>query len=288
MQSLSPAVFATFAALAALRAGPVEHAIVAAMRLSENPNYSWVATIVDDARTYDIVGQANAAGYTRVRMPLINSLRRRLGRSATDTEIDFIFRGNTSCVIKSEQGWLTPHELPSPPEADAQADRVVSPTGQSGIAGSRSISGGLMKGVLIRQPVPAPGDAGDRPRAYSNLQLGLSRPHEELGVLVSSHTDFRVEGDVASGTLTELGAALLLVRDGQTEVAPLRAAGTFKLWLRDGHVVRYHVRLSGVLQVTTPAGRQEVAVTQTADTILKEFGTTRVDVPDEARHKLGP
>jgi hypothetical protein len=134
---------------------------------------------------------------------------------------------------------------------------------------------------------PPPSDENDPKRSYSNLQLGLSLPHEELGIIVSSHASLNVEDGVAAGTLTELGAQLLLVRDGQKELTPLRGAGTFKLWLRQGSVEKYQVRLEGIIQVDTPNGRRQLAVTQTTDTLLKNVGTTEVNVPDEAIRKLG-
>jgi hypothetical protein len=269
-----------------VHAGPKEAAILAMMRLSDQPSYSWVATISDDARTYDINGKTSKAGFTRVKMPVINSVRRRLGRSVTDTQIDVIFRGNVACVLETDEGWKRPEELPPPPETDPEFERIVSPTGPLGVANSRSISGGIMKGAVIRKRGPQPGDGEDRERGYSNLQLAISHPHEELAVIVGSHLEFKPEGDVISGTLTDLGAQLLLVRDGQKEITPVRAAGTFKLWLRDGMVAKYQVRLQGVLTVDTPNGRRQIEVHQSTDTVLKDVGATLVDVPVQARTKL--
>jgi hypothetical protein len=270
----------------ALHAGPRESAIMATMRLSDQPSYSWVATVSDDARTYDIIGKTSKSGFTQVKMPVINAIRRRLGRSVTDTQIELIFRGNVACVIATDEGWLRPEELPPPPEMDPEFERIVSPTGPIGVSGSRSISGGIIKGATIRKTARTPGDDADRERGYSNLQLAISHPHEELGVIVGSHVDFNVEGDVVSGTLTDMGAQLLLVRDGQKEIVPLRASGTFKLWLRDGLVAKYQVRLQGVLSVDTPSGRRQIEVHQSTDTVLKDIATTKVDVPTQARTKL--
>ena len=268
--------------VAALHGGPTDAAIMAAVRLSEKSNYSWVATVSDDARTYDIDGKTVRGGFTRVKMPAINTVRRRLGRSVTDTRIDMIFRGNVACVIETEKGWLTPDELP-PPE-DAEGDLLLIPaTGHAPIGGSTR--GGLGRTTVVRRgKQPDPREREER--RYSNLQLAISHPHEELGVIVGSHQEFNVDGDVVTGTLTDLGAQLLLVRDGQKDITPLRAAGTFKLWLRDGLVAKYQVRLEGVLSVDTPNGRRQVEVHQTTDTIVKDVGTTTVDVPAQARVKL--
>ena len=41
--------------------------------------------------------------------------------------------------------------------------------------------------------------------AARNLQLGISHPHEELGVIVGSHRELAIDGHVVSGVLTRLG-----------------------------------------------------------------------------------
>lgn len=263
-----------------MRGGPAESAIMATMRLSEKPNYSWVTVVSDDARTYDIDGKTVRGGFTRVKMPVINSVRRRLGRSVTDTRIDMIFKGNVACVIETDEGWMTPEELPPPPETED--DILFSPaTGHSPLG-----AGSLAKATVIRRGNKRPDPRENEERNYSNLQLAISPPHEELGVIVGSHQDFKVEGEVVTGTLTDLGAQLLLVRDGQKEIVPLRAAGTFKLWLRDGLVSKYQVRLEGVLTIDTPRGRRQVQVHQISDTTVKDVGTTTFEVPMQARNKL--
>jgi hypothetical protein len=274
---------------AVARGGPAESAIMAAMRLSDQPNYSWVATVLDDARTYDIHGKTNRDGYSRVKMPMINSVRRRLGRSVMDTDIEAIFKGNQRCVLHTDEGWKKVDELPwyteeEPPDFGGVRTSPRGGKPSMGIpAGTHipsSSSIGAHRGSSRR------GSDDEEPR-YSNLQLGITHPHEDLGVIVSSHQDWVVDADGVSGTLTDLGAQLLLVRDGQKEIEPRRAAGTFKLWIRDGMVVKYTVKLEGVLSVQTKMGRRNVEVHQTVNTTLKDIGTTRFEVPDEARRKLG-
>lgn len=282
MQRLLPVCLVAWLAVSPpLAAGPVESAIVAIMRLGEKPSYSWVTTVTDDARTYDIEGRTARAGFTRVRMPVVNSLRRRLGRSVTDTQVELVFRGNVDCVIATEQGWRRPDDLPHVGEEE-EPDLSGGPLAAT-VPGGGIVSGGGVGGTV--RPRRARSRERDE-RNYSNLQLGLSHPHEELAVIVSSHQDLVVEGDAVSGTLTDLGAQLLLVRDGQKEIAPLRASGRFKLWLRDGLVAKYHVRLEGVIEVDTGKGRRRIEVNQSAETIVKDVGTTVFDVPEEARRQL--
>jgi hypothetical protein len=268
------------------RAGPTESAIMAAMRLSDQPNYSWVATISDDARTYDIAGKTVRGGFTRVKMPIINSVRRQLGRSVTDTDVDIIFHGNVACVIQTENGWRKPDELSTYDSGDPESPHLPGATGHAPLLGARPTAGGAIRGSIIRAPTTA-SSRNTVERAYSNLQPGISHPHEELAVIVGSHQVLTVEGDVVTGALTDLGAQLLLVHDGQVSITPLRASGTFKLWLRNDIVVKYQVRLEGVLNIHLPARSREVTVHQVTDTVLKDIGTTTFEVPPQARAKLG-
>lgn len=270
-----PALRLLFAGLAPpLCAGPVDDAIVAAMRLAEQPSYAWVTTVTDDARRYDISGRTMRDGYTRVTMPAVNTLRRRLGRSVTDTHVAFIFRGNVACVVETEAGWRRPDELPPEPPLSAPP----------AVRGGAGVSAGAATLPLPTAPRAKP-DSG--PRAYSNLQPGLSHPHEDLGLIVAGHESLVVEADTITGTLTETGARLLLVRDGQEAITPVRARGTFQLWRRGDLIVRYRVTLRGTLSIQLPGGARSIEVSQTSETFVTEVGAAAFEVPDEVRTRLG-
>jgi len=277
MKAAALSCLAFACAASVLTAGPVEEAIVAAVRLSEHPSYSWISTVNDDARTYDIVGRTTSAGYSQVRMPVVNTVRQRLGRGVTDAQVDFFFRGNVDCVIATDEGWKSVGELP----LAADTSPMLGTTSLVHHS-SRSVFG---RNTGIRSSSKFENERGRR--SYSNLQMGLSHPHEELGVIVSSGIDLQAEGDTLTGSLTDLGAQLLLVRDGQTEITPLQAAGTFTLWIRDGLVTRYQVKLQGVLAIKTGLGTRQIAVTQNTSTQISDIGTTSVEVPFEVMAKLG-
>ena len=102
--------------------------------------------------------------------------------------------------------------------------------------------------------------------------------------MVSSYTDLKTEGDVVSGTLSDLGAQLLLVRDGQDHIKSLCAAGLFKLVIKNGIVTRYTLRLQGILLVD----RKKIHVHQESSTQVVNVGTAAVQVADDIRRKLGP
>jgi hypothetical protein len=270
-------VFATAAAVA----GPVDSTIVAAMKLPEAPNYSWRTDVVDDGRTYEIVGATDrATDYSLVTLPLVNAVARRTARGggASSNIATVIFKGSEQFVIQSDEGWRRSDE-PSAVEERGGGRRggFGGPPGMGGPRGRSSRGGGRS---------PGGPEAGAAP-AYSNLQNTLSRPHEEIALIVAGAADLKVEGEVVTGSLPETTAALLLVHAGQKEITPLRAGGTVRLWVRNGTLVKYETRLEGVLSVEGSSGRRQVTVHQTATTTLSEVGTTKVEVPAEAKKKLG-
>ena len=274
------AYIAIMLATASAYAGPVESAIVAAMKLPDAANYSWVTTIDDDARTYEITGKTDKSDYSVVEMPMVAAVRRGVTRNSanSDNQVEAVFKGDEKLVIQTPTGWKTPEEL-------AAAAR-------SGYSGQRGGGMGGRRGGGRRGGFPGGGGPGGRdgttPPVFSNLQLTLSRPAEEIGIIVASHTDLTADGDTVNGTLTETGAKLLLVHPGQKEITPLSAGGTFRLWIKDGVLVKYEVKLGGTLAVMTNGTRREVEVHQTATTELQNVGTTTLNVPDEAKKKLGP
>jgi hypothetical protein len=299
---IHPYIFAPgFAALVTVAsAGPVESAIVAAMKLPDAPSYAWRTEVADDARTYEISGSTERAGeYSLVTMPIPVTGGRRAARgpvnSSGTSTVTAWFKGAVDCVVQSGDGWRRPEEMSNAGDRDAgggggQRRRGGGgpPGGGGGIfgggMGGRGVGGGG-RGGGYPPPVDDRGEAGGR--AFSNVQKTLSRPHEEIAVIVAGGSELKAEGEVVSGRLSETSAKLLLVHEGQRDRVPLQAGGTFRLWVRGGALVKYETRLEGVLRVDDSAGRREVRVNETSTTTLSEVGTARVEVPPEVRKRLG-
>jgi hypothetical protein len=275
----------------AIRAGPVDQAIMAAMRVADQPNYGWTSMVTDDARTYDLEGKTQKGGYTWMRFPKIKTISLRLGREA-DEEIEAVFNGATAVVIRTDDGWKTIAELPRA-RRDWTDDPFFwpapppMPVAMSPRAGHMSRSGGFgpidpLDPAPIAWPM-VPVGAEEEKRPYSNAQFALSRPHDELAIIVSSYVDMDVAGDIAGGTLSDMGARLLLVHEGQEDqIRPIAAAGTFKLQIKDGLVVKYLLRLEGIVLVD----KKTVHVHQSSSTTIKDVGKSGFDVTDEIRRKL--
>jgi hypothetical protein len=269
------------------RAGPSERAILAAMKLSEQPNYSWSTTVADDARTYEVEGKTDRSGYTWMRLPMVKTIAQRLGRDA-EPQVEAVFKGPAHYVIRTGRGWKTFKELPKPSwEWKDDFEFWPTPAHARGNISAAAMAGLDPNDVSPFPPptivLPPPSEAEER-RPYSNAQFALSLPHDELSVIVSSHTALKSEGDIVTGTLSDLGAQLLLVREGQDHIQPLCAAGLFRLVIKNGMVTRYSLRLEGILFVD----RKKIHVHQESSTQLTNIGTTAVQVADDIRRKLGP
>jgi hypothetical protein len=244
--------------------------------------------VTDDARSYDLEGKTQKGGYTWMRFPVIKAVSSRLGREA-DSEIEAVFKGSAAGVILTENGWKTLAELPRP-RRERNDDPFFWPTPSAmpvSARGGRMGRGGfgaidpLDPGPIVW---PLPALANEEKRPYSNAQFGVSLPHDELAVIVSSFVDLQVAGEIVAGTLSDIGARLLLVRDGQQDqIEPLCAAGTFKLQIANGIVTKYIVRLEGIVLVD----KKKILVHQTASTTVTAIGKSNFEVPDEVRRKLG-
>lgn len=269
--------------------GPVEAAIVAAMKLPDAPNYSWRTDVVDDARTYEIAGATDrATDLSLVTLPVVSPSPRRgpprggtRGNAAGTSIATVVFKGAEPGAIQVEDGWRKPDELGASGErGDPRRGIYGGPPGGGGFPG------GGPRGRSSRGRGPGGGDERTD-AAYSNLQNTLSRPHEEIAIIVAGASDLKVSDDVVTGTLSETAAALLLVHPGQKDISPRRAAGTVRLWVKNGVLQKYETRLQGTLVVDGRDGRREVTVNQTATTTLGDVGSTKVEVPEDARKKLG-
>ena len=275
MNSLAYASVSLVASVAPVFADSTDRIVIAAMRLSEAPNYSWFSIVEDDSSPHELEGRTTA-GVTWVRMPMVPSLGRRLGRE-TDTELEALFSGKTGGVVRFGNDWKSPAELPLRRSREGMS-RPRSVVRGSANAGSFGVAGGQSPAVVS----PRLTDRRDALQ-FRMLQFGVTHPHEELEIIVSSFATMEVAGDVVTGTLSPLGAALLLVRAEQIDIEPLAAEGQFKLWLNNGALIKYQLKLEGVVAFE---GGTKMNVHVRSHTTLKDIGTTEVSVPDAAREKL--
>lgn len=256
-------------------AGVADQLLIAASRVAEQPNYTWQATVVDDLRTYEITGRTEIGGLTWMRLPMVRSVARRLGREA-GVQIEAVFCPAGRAVLHTERGWKALEELPRKhrdwrERPVSYYDRPPLVAWQPAFLGLESESTACETMLQVSS------------EPYSHGQFSAIRPHEDLALIVSEATELKSEGQIVTGTLGEMVARLLLVREGDETLTPLAALGRFALELRGGTITRYTVWLDGVLATDDIP----VRVRQQITTVISQPGRSEVAVPEEARLKLG-
>lgn len=127
---------------------------------------------------------------------------------------------------------------------------------------------------------PGPG------RFLAGFLRNFKAPAAQAEDLVSKTKELKKDGDAYSSDLTEDGAKSLLTfrgrRGGQAPPPPQNAKGSVKFWLKDGALTKYELHLSG----TVNFGGEDRDVDRTMTVEIKDVGTTKVNVPAEAKKKL--
>lgn len=112
-------------------------------------------------------------------------------------------------------------------------------------------------------------------------------PAEQAEELVGKVKDLKQDGDTYSGDLTEEGAKSLLMfggrgRGGGGNGPDISGAkGSVKFWVKDGQLTKYQTKVQGTISFN--GNDRDVDRTTTVE--INNIGTTKLDVPEEARKK---
>lgn len=134
----------------------------------------------------------------------------------------------------------------------------------------------------IRQQFGNPGRSG-------GMFGGAPVDHaKEIADLADTLSDITLIDGAISGTLTAEGVRRFFAASRSPSAppppAPKNAAGLAKIWLKDGAIAKYVVELNGTIAL--PNG-DEREVERTTTTEIKDVGTTKVEIPEPAKKKLG-
>jgi hypothetical protein len=117
-------------------------------------------------------------------------------------------------------------------------------------------------------------------------------PAVEAEEIAGKTKDLKKDGDAFSADLTEEGAKdLLRFRGGRRGGAggggggadPKNAKGSAKFWVKDGQLAKYEYKVSG----TVSFGGEDRDVERTTTVEIKNVGETKIEVPEEAKKKIG-
>jgi hypothetical protein len=127
-------------------------------------------------------------------------------------------------------------------------------------------------------------DDGNGPvRFFAMMLQNFKAPAAEVQSLAGKTKELKMADNTYSGDLTEEGAKSLLTfgRGGNgPEVS--EAKGSVKIWLKDGMVSKYQFTVQGHVEFNGN-GRD---VNRTTTVEIKDVGTTKIEVPDDAKKKI--
>jgi hypothetical protein len=115
----------------------------------------------------------------------------------------------------------------------------------------------------------------------------LQVPAVEVTNLLATATDLKTDGEKITGALTEAGAKEQLSmggrgRRGGTPPTVTNSKGTVSFWVADGKLTKYQTHVTG----SVDRGGNPMDMDRTITTTIKDVGTTRVEVPEDAKKKL--
>jgi len=131
---------------------------------------------------------------------------------------------------------------------------------------------------------------GFGPEMITLIRIGnFAAPADQAKALLDKATNIKKEGDIFTADLAEAAAKDLLgfkMPAGVTTDFPAMttkdAKGSLKIWVKDGIMAKLEVHLTG----TRTFNDQDTPVDQTNSAIIKEVGTTKITVPEDAKRKL--
>ena len=127
------------------------------------------------------------------------------------------------------------------------------------------------------------GDQG--PGAFMGRYLrNFKAPAADAEEIAGKTKELKKEGDAYSGDLTEEGAKSLILfgRRAGGGASASKATGSVKFWVKDGQLAKYQYKVQGTINFNG----EDRDVERTTTVEIKDVGTTKVEVPDEAKKKI--
>jgi hypothetical protein len=236
----------TLLAAASLMAADKDDVTSAVQKLAAADNYSWTTTREG--------GQNGAGGASKGKAQKDGLLWTSM--TARDNTVEGYVKGGKG-ALKTEDGWQA-------------VDLAAGARGGGGGGGG----GGRGTGVMLRN---------------------LKAPTAQAEDILSKTTVIAKAGDAYTGDLTEEGAKALLALGGGGRrggggggggggaPAISNPKGSVKFWITDGVMTKYQFKVSGTRK---NQDGDDVAIDRTVTVEIKDIGTTKIDVPDEAKSKL--
>ena len=127
------------------------------------------------------------------------------------------------------------------------------------------------------------GGGGFNPGRIAARVAQNKKPADQAAALVGQVGDLKAGADGITGDLTEEGAKSMMTfgrRGGNANIS--NAKGTVTFWITDGKLVKFKTHVTG----TVNFNGNDNDVDRTTTTEIKDIGSTKVEVPDDAKKKL--
>lgn len=106
---------------------------------------------------------------------------------------------------------------------------------------------------------------------------GLAGKVKEL-----KEADGAISGELKEDAVKEMLLVGARRKDGQEPPKTTDAKGSIKFWVKDGALVKYEINIQGKVK----AGDRDAEINRTTTVEIKDAGTTKMDVPAEAKEKM--
>jgi len=128
---------------------------------------------------------------------------------------------------------------------------------------------------------------GGAPAAIVRYLRSYKAPVAEAISLAGKATELKEADGAITGDLKEEAVKEMLLlgsrrREGQEPPKTSDAKGSVKFWIKDGALTKFEIKVQG--KVT--AGENERDINRTTTVEIKDVGTTKIEVPEEAKQKL--
>lgn len=128
------------------------------------------------------------------------------------------------------------------------------------------------------------GGQGGRGRGF--FGRNTRAPAQEAQDLLAKSKEIKKTGDAYEAELTEDGVKELMTfrggRGGEAPPPPTNTKGTAKFWVKEGQLAKYEYNVKGTMSFQG----QERDIDRTTTVEIKDVGSTKVEVPEEAKAKI--
>ena len=128
---------------------------------------------------------------------------------------------------------------------------------------------------------------GGQAAAIVRFLKSYQAPVAQSATLAGNAKELKEVDGAISGELKEDAVKEMLIsgarrREGQDAPKTTDPKGSVKFWIKDGALTKYEINVQGKIAV----GDTEREINRTTTVEVKDVGTTKLDVPAEAKEKL--